>query len=150
MEPRYTVDENQIVFEVLDQEVMVVNLDTGYYYALEGTAVEIWQAMAAGATAAEAAEAVMTQYEGTRPEVAAAIDQFVAELLREALLIPAAAEPGPPAASGAVALPEAPRAFTQPVMYKYADMANLIQMDPIREFDENGWPKPRPAAPKRR
>ena len=150
MESRYAVDENQIVFEVLDQEVMVVNLDTGYYYSLEGTAVEIWQAMAAGATAAEAAETVMAQYAGARPEVAAAVEQFVAELLREALLIPATAEQAPPSPSGAAALPESARAFTQPVMYKYADMANLIQMDPIREFDENGWPKPRPAAPKRR
>src|SRR5438270_741872 len=48
METRYRVDENRIVHEVLDQEAMLVNLDNGYYYALEGSAVQIWQAVLAG------------------------------------------------------------------------------------------------------
>src|SRR6188474_2677949 len=89
MEPRYTVDENEIVFEVLDQEVMVVNLDTGYYYALEGAASDIWQAIAAGATASETTGALLARYAASRPEVAEAVAQFLAELLQESLLIPA-------------------------------------------------------------
>ena len=34
-------------------------------------------------------------------------------------------------------------------MYKYTDMANLIQMDPIREYDETGWPRRQATVTKR-
>jgi len=147
MEDRYRIDENKIVHEVLDQEAMVVNLDNGHYYALEGTAVDIWQAVAAGASAPEAADSVLQRYSGSRAEVEAAVRHFVAELLAESLLTPMEAptllapdtppEPTTPAPASATPVPP----FNLPVMYKYTDMANLIQMDPIREFDETGWPK---------
>jgi len=145
MENRYRIDENKIVHEVLDQEAIVVNLDNGHYYALEGTAVDIWQAVAAGASAPEAADSVLQRYSGNRAEVEAAVRTFVAELVAESLLAPI--EAPMPEAAGAPPEPATPvpgtpvPPFSLPVMYKYTDMANLIQMDPIREFDETGWPK---------
>jgi hypothetical protein len=143
MEPRYRVDENKIVHEVLDQEAMLVNLDNGYYYALEGSAVDIWQALAAGASVPEAAQRLLQRYGVTRPAAEEAVRKFVDELVAEELLMPAeAAEPAAPTALAEPAAAEA-QPFSQPVMYKYTDMANLIQMDPIREFDESGWPKRR-------
>ncbi len=144
MEERYRVDGDKIVHEVLDQEAMVVNMDNGYYYALEGTAVDIWQAMAAGASAAEAVELLLQRHSGERAEVEAAVRGFVAELVAEALLTPGtgAHEAAATVQSEPAAKPAGPRSpFNPPVMYKYTDMANLIQMDPIREFDETGWPK---------
>ena len=32
-------------------------------------------------------------------------------------------------------------------MFRYTDMQALIQMDPIREYDETGWPARRPPQP---
>src|SRR4051812_48086549 len=99
MEDRYQVDGEKIVHEVLDQEAMVVNLDNGYYYALEGTAVDIWQALAAGANAPEATAALLRRYTGDQAEIEAAVRSFAAELVTETLLTTAAA-PGPAAAAG--------------------------------------------------
>ena len=144
METRYRIDEDKIVHEVLDQEAMVVNLDNGHYYALEGTAVDIWQAMASGASAPEAVDGLLNRYSGQRAEVEGVVRQFVAELVTETLLTPLADDAPPEPAAAAAPAPAAPtQAFSPPVMYKYTDMANLIQMDPIREFDETGWPKRR-------
>ncbi len=146
MEQRYTFNEEQIVHEILDGEVVLVNLDNGYYYILQGTGSDIWQRLTSGATAAETIEAMLRQHTGEPEAVAQAVRDFVSSLVAEALLQPAEAEP----ASAPAALPEteAPAApFTLPVMFKYTDMANLIQMDPIREYDETGWPSRRPAAP---
>ena len=143
MEGRYQVDGEKIVHEVLDQEAMVVNLDNGYYYALEGTAVDIWQALAGGASAPEAAAVLRRRYTGDQAEIEAAVRSFAAELVTETLLTPVqaaeAADIPHPEPGSSAAGPD--RAFSLPVMYKYTDMANLIQMDPIREFDETGWPK---------
>lgn len=138
MEPRYTIDEDQIVAEALEHEVMVVNLDNGYYYVLEGTGADLWPWLTAGASVPEAAAALGQRYSGGAAEIEAAVRAFVAQLAAEALLTPAA-EAAPPALAVAAADPRPP--FTLPAMYKYTDMANLIQMDPIREFDESGWPR---------
>jgi hypothetical protein len=146
MEQRYTFNEEQIVHEILDGEVVLVNLDNGYYYILQGTGSEIWQHLTSGAPADETVAALLRQYTGEPEAVAQAVRDFVSSLVAEALLQPVEAEP----ASAPVALPETADPagpFTLPVMFKYTDMANLIQMDPIREYDETGWPSRRSAAP---
>jgi len=146
MEQRYTFNEEQIVHEVLDGEVVLVNLDNGYYYILQGTGSEIWQRLTTGATVSETVEALLRQHTGDPEAVAQAVRDFVSSLVSEALLQPVEAEPAGPAATlPKIAEPAVP--FTLPVMFKYTDMANLIQMDPIREYDETGWPSRRPAAP---
>ena len=140
MEFRYTTNEDQIVAEALEHEVMVVNLDNGYYYVMEGTGADLWPWLTAGASVPEAAAALARQYSGERAEIEAAVRAFVAQLAGEALLTPAAADAAPAALEAAI-VPDPRPPFTLPTMYKYTDMANLIQMDPIREFDESGWPR---------
>jgi hypothetical protein len=143
MEAHYRVDENKIVHEVLDQEAMLVNLDNGYYYALEGCAVDIWQTLAAGASVPETAQRLLQRYLVPPADAEEAVRKFVDELVAEELLVPAESDALTPGAMPAEPPDAAALPFNQPVMYKYTDMANLIQMDPIREFDESGWPKRR-------
>ena len=103
MEPRYTLDPNQIVAETLEQEVMVVNLDNGYYYVLEGVGAELWPWVTAGASVPEAAAALAQRYTGSAAEIEAAVRSFVEGLASEGLLTPAAAgsaAPGPNARAG--------------------------------------------------
>jgi hypothetical protein len=145
MDQRYTFNEDQIVHEVLDDEVVLVNLDNGHYYMLQGTGALIWQAVSAGATVSETAAALQRRYTGSPAEIAAAVRGFVDHLAQEALLQSALEGSGSPPAFEAAA---APAPFTPPVMFRYTDMANLIQMDPIREYDETGWPRRRSANPK--
>jgi hypothetical protein len=138
MEPRYTIDVDQIVSEALEREVMVVNLENGYYYVLEGTGAELWPWLTAGASVPEAAAALAQRYSGDAAQIEAAVRQFVADLAGEALLRPAEAGAAP---TLEVAAAEQRPPFTLPALYKYTDMANLVQMDPIRDFDEGGWPR---------
>jgi hypothetical protein len=145
---RYGFSEDKIVHEVLDGEVVLVNLDNGYYYILQGTGSVIWQTLTGGATVVETVEALLSQYTGARAEVEQAVKDFVNDLKQESLLH---------AAEGRAARNNAPTSaepsgtpFTVPVMFRYTDMANLIQMDPIREYDETGWPSKRTTAPRAR
>jgi SAM-dependent methyltransferase len=153
---RYAVDEARIVFDVLDAEVVVVNLDNGHYYIMEGTASAIWQMLAAGSALPEIAGALAQRHPGDPAAIAAAVEGFVRDLVEESLVAPAtaAAAAAAPASGSAVqpsllAPPGSP--FTPPAFYRYTDMQNLIQMDPIREYDSTGWPRrrtfPPPPAP---
>lgn len=144
---RYAVDETSIAFDVLDGEVVVVDLDSGAYYILEGTGSLVWQMLAAGFRVPEIADAMLRHYDGERVAVERSVADFVSQLATEGLVVPASSAASPRAFrfdEGQLAGP--PRPFSGPVMYRYTDMQSLIQMDPIREYDETGWPR-RPASP---
>jgi SAM-dependent methyltransferase len=145
---RYAIDDKSIVFDVLDGEVVVVNLDNGSYYILEGAGSVVWQMLAAGRRVPEITEALLRHYEGERTAVERSVADFVAQMEQESLLVaapPTASAPAFRFDEGQLAGPGTP--FPAPVMYRYTDMQTLIQMDPIREYDETGWPRRRTSPP---
>lgn len=144
MSARFTFDNTKIVYEVVANEVVLVNLDDGCYYMMDGTAALIWQLLINGASVEEAARYLAGVYADPVDEIEAAIHELVAALHANSLLLAADAgarwDGAPPQG-----MPAAPAGrFGTPALTRYADMANLILMDPISEFDENGWPVRRP------
>jgi hypothetical protein len=143
--PRYSYDEIRVVFEVVDSEVVLIDLDAGHYYVMDGSAAAIWRLAAAGADIEEMTEVLVGRYGGSAEQIEPAVRQFVGDLCADTLLI-AASEPRDPGglaeARRELAAP-AGETFQAPVFYKYTDMARLIQMDPIQDFDPSGWPRPR-------
>lgn len=144
---RHLADQDRIVAEELPDEVMVVDLDTGNYYVLGGSAASAWPLLSRGATVAESAVSLSATYDATPEEIAAALTPFVSQLVGEGLVTPrpdltAATTPLDPAPGSAVTAGSR-RRFDDPVMTKYVDMANLVQMDPIREFEARRWPTKR-------
>jgi SAM-dependent methyltransferase len=147
----YAVNDASIVFDVLEGEVVVVNLDNGSYYILQGTASTIWQMLAAGRSVPEIGGLLSRHYANDSALVDASIADFVTQLTQEALLVPASAAAHAATAGDERLLSHDGKPFDAPVMFRYTDMQALIQMDPIREYDETGWPRrhtpppPRPA-----
>ena len=46
---RFEIEGPPVIHQTLDGEVIIVNLDTGTYYRLEGAAAEVWTALEEGA-----------------------------------------------------------------------------------------------------
>lgn len=148
MNEQFSFDREKIVYEVVADEVVLVNLDEGFYYMMEGSAALIWQMLAAGATRSQAIELLQNLYASGAERIEAEVDDFIATLCANQLLSPVKAEPWngkPPAGLES----NRGQPFTSPALTRYTDMANLILMDPISEFDENGWPKRRSFPPAR-
>jgi hypothetical protein len=149
MEERYCVDEVKIVFQAFEKEVILVNLDSGHYYVLDPMAGVIWQAVAAGATVAEIIQFLLPLYPSEQSQLEQAIQEFVAELRQDELILPLDSSAMPKALNSlelnTTALPK-PQ-FQFPTLYKYTEMENLILMDPIRTYDETGWPSRRTFPP---
>jgi hypothetical protein len=109
--------------------------------------------VAGGATVEETADALAAIYQGTRQQIEESVRDFVQELLQEDLLMPQ--ESGltsePSASIQRATQPGTLLPFELPTLYKYMEMEHLILMDPIREFDDSGWPTRRtfPAADKK-
>lgn len=138
-ESRYKVDAPRVVHEVFDEEVVVLDLESGSYYSLRGSAAWIFQAAVAGASSGAIA-AAFTERE--QPEdaanVRAALDAFLEALVSERLLAP---RPGVLATPAGFDLPGAAGPFTPPRFEKFTDMQDLLLLDPIHDVDETGWPR---------
>jgi hypothetical protein len=115
-----------VLDEAFDGEAVLVNLETGRYYALDRTATRWWMALEAGMS-----------FEAL---VAALPDAGVAELV--AFVVGLDAEQlvrleGELPSSGLAAADAIPR------WQVFDDMEDLLRLDPIHdiELDGSGWPK---------
>lgn len=144
---RYRVNLAKVVHEVFDDEVLVVNLDSGIYYSLLGPSARIWLCIQAGASLAETAEALGEAYDGDAALMLASAESFIRELSEESLVLPAEqtvlSGTLPPAASGSR------KPFEPPRLQKFTDMQELLLLDPVHDVEDAGWPvaKPQPPAP---
>ena len=133
-EPTRYGTRGAIIYQTVDDETVILNLDNGRYYSLNATASAVWECLMKGYTLDEiAASFVQTD--------AAALAPFLAELDTQELIQPL---------STSLTLPPLapqPLPFDTPAMEVFTDMAKLIPLDPIHQVGAMGWPHPAPSAP---
>jgi hypothetical protein len=140
--PRFRLNSPQAVGETVDGEAIVVNLGTGTYYSMQGDSQILWEAISAGATADEIAN-VAAELTGESPDaIAAAVDTFCASLVEQGLI----AERDAGDAPSSIDLSGAGSGLLTPSFETYADMQDLILLDPVHEVGEGSWPNVQSAA----
>jgi len=127
----YKVFSTAIIHELLDDEVIVANLDTGVYYSIRGSGVTIWQLLLAGHDLTSIAALFKEKYQS---DLFASLQSFINQILKEELLTPTLSSNH--FIPNLVWLEE----FQTPTLEKYEEMKNLLMLDPIHEVDEQGWP----------
>jgi hypothetical protein len=138
-----TILDDHVAHERVEDEVVVINLETGAYYALDNASADCWTLLAGQTSVERTADVLAERFGVPHPVVRAEFDALAAELVREGLAAwdsdgvapvePLA--PLPPAAPGGV-VPE----YRALRIEKYDDMEELLLLDPIHEVDDAGWP----------
>jgi len=145
---RYRINSSKIIHEIIDDEVVVIDFDSGNYYSLDKVGADIWGFIESGATVSEIVEGIALRYKGGRAVIENAVGQLMAELHQDDLIVTDKAK-GPESIKGLEVRLEAGSeierpSFEVPVLHKYTDMQYLLLLDPIHEVDETGWPSMRP------
>lgn len=149
----YRINHPAVIAEVIDDEAIVVNLDSGAYYSLRNSACAIWELLTHHHTLSEVVASARAAYAGSADEIWDGVVRLLDELVTESLLVPTDTAPpdtappdtAPPATSVLKARDEGDRpVFGQPVLEKFTDMADLLLLDPIHEVGEAGWPQRAP------
>jgi len=143
---RFRINAPAIAHQTIDGEVVLINMETGAYYSLQKTGAAVWQLLEAGADAQTVTAQFVQRYQAEPGQIAAAVDQLLAELQQEAIIV------SDPAPANDAALPPAPgnaarEPFEPPVLQKFTDMQDLLLLDPIHEVAETGWPHPKEPTP---
>jgi hypothetical protein len=150
MTTRYVLDDTAFVYEILEDEIVLVNLENGYYYILDEVASSIWLIIRLGKTIEETIDVINYHYEGQADIIREETSRLVNELAQEGILqvqdssvstLPVQTQPDVLDEIGSK------KRFHTPTLFKFTDMEYLIQMDPVWEYDESGWPKRRTNPP---
>ncbi len=112
----YVIHPKNAISETLDNETIIINIETGSYYSMNQDGTALWTAVGDG-------KAI--------PMKNPAVSAFVATLLSEGLIQETEHE-------GALA---EETAFEAPAVDIYTDMQEMILTDPIHDVDTMGWPK---------
>jgi hypothetical protein len=136
------INAPQVVHETIDGETIVINLDKGTYYSLNGSAATLWTLLEQEPTVREMIEKAALIFSDFDQECQKKVEDFTAALFEEELIVVGQS-------SGIVAS-EQPMAaqfesmegalFSPPVLSKYSDMQDLLLLDPIHDVDDSGWP----------
>lgn len=144
----YKVNRPDVVCEVFEDEVVVVNLSSGTYYSLAGTAAEIWNSIEKGFGQDAIVNSLADSHRRAVGEVQSDFQPFLAQLIEQKLVVPVLSDAdlaginnsSIPADSSRMS--DAP--YAPPALETYTDMQELLLLDPIHDVDETGWPAARP------
>jgi hypothetical protein len=80
-----------VVARELGEEVVLVHLRTNRIFALNATGARFWQLLIDGASRSEIESSLKQEYDVSDDEIGAEIDDLVAELAQEGIVVAAAA-----------------------------------------------------------
>jgi hypothetical protein len=138
---RLAVAGSHVISETIEGETVVINLDSGIYFCLGGTASEVWEAAMAGSTLSQLAARLEARYEVDGPTIQRSLEDFLSEIQADGLLRrdPSGAPPAPTSSDrGGERTP-----FVPPTVQRFTDIKDLLLLDPIHEVDDRGWPSAR-------
>ena len=138
-----SINSPDIVSETIDGEVVIVNLQQGYYYSLLNTATEIWNKIEAGVDYTSLIQELWQSYDTSAEEITEATDEFIKTLAAENLISinTVTKQEKESFLSTEAPLIEKKKHFQAPQVTKFTDMEELLLLDPIHEVEEEiGWP----------
>lgn len=132
----YRVRHEDVSAERIDGDVIAVNLVTGAYFSLSGSAADVWTAATSGAPSAVWLQALDTAYASEISR--SAIDEMISSCLEHGLIESIDSDP-----AVVLALPaDLDRStWLTPVLEVFTDLQDLILVDPIHDADDLGWPR---------
>lgn len=137
MELAFEITAPNVTGEIIDGEAIVLNLKSGHYFSMEGSAALVWNGIERRMPASRIAGEVAARFRIDPDAAAADIGKLLDELQEHGLIRPASA-----ASDRGMALDITGPfvAYSPPRLEVYTDLHDLLLLDPIHDVDEAGWP----------
>jgi hypothetical protein len=147
---RLSINSPKVISDTIDGEVVIVNLDKGFYYSLDGIGAEVWRLMVQeGHDLKATVQEIALRHLNAPKAIQTEIVRLIAELEQEEILLPTegeavASDDNPDTLVGEDPTMRSP--FQPLVLHKYVDMQEMLLLDPIHEVDDTGWPNKKAGA----
>lgn len=131
----FRINSPKVISNSVGGEVIIINLDSGFYYSLNSSAGALWEALLQGFGAAEICETLRKMEHPLAAAGSLTIEKFIDELLQEELIIASDIAP-----ETQLDLSSMNNLCDPPTLERFEDMQELLVLDPIHEVGEAGWP----------
>jgi hypothetical protein len=133
----YAFNAADFAFETFTNEVVVLNVVEGTYFAFGGSAIDVWNALANRQPVTAIVDATAVRHGVAASFVEQELSSFIEKLTAEKILLDAPAADEPISLDG----PAQVREFQPFSFEKHIDMQDLLTLDPIHDVDpQRGWP----------
>jgi hypothetical protein len=119
---------DDVAAKVLDGEAVMINLSNGFYYSMGNVGAFVWERIEAGYRLDDIANALTQRYDVSAERARADLEQLVAQLLRENLVVASNPESHPSQIASISNEPRLP--YEQPKLEIYTDIGHLVALDP--------------------
>ncbi|MGH7571507.1 MAG: PqqD family protein [Gemmatimonadota bacterium] len=124
---RFRVNTESVAAKVIDGEAIIINLETGVYYSLDGVGGEVWSLLEGHHPVDAVVASLATRYGASEEQCRADVQSLVGQLTDEGLVVPTEALPeGSPMAE----MSPAADGYAPPRLNVYRDMGDLLALDP--------------------
>ncbi len=144
VQPRWQVDPERVMSEILDGEAVIIDLASGRYHATAGVGATVWQTISAtpGVGLDQILATLGVRHTDVPDDAAEQVGRFLGQLVGAGIATEEPGAPGPEPvepASGVVS------AWSAPVLESHDDLEDLLLLDPVHEVSEVGWPHAAPS-----
>jgi hypothetical protein len=137
----YQVNNQHVAHEIIENEVVIIHLDNGNYFNLEGVGTDIWNGIVANMSKTDIINSLLNSYEGEEELITESVNNFINQLESEELIIPSDEIEKINQVTREYNETNQKNIFTPPVLQKYEDMQDLLLLDPLHDVNETtGWP----------
>ncbi len=144
--PSYAIDRSVVVSEIIDDEAVIINLDTGNYYNLNETGSLLWGLLLTGSMDLQGLVLKFGERYVLPPNIDGILQSALEQWMAEGLVIRSEWVGGRPADREESQTAEL-REFTPPKLDIHTDMQDFLLVDPIHEVDDRGRTARRPDRP---
>ena len=145
----FAINEPTVVYELFEDEVVIINFDNGNYFSLRKSGINIWKMILKGESVKEISENLERMYASDLLTLTEEVSDILERLEKENLILRIDKSSWEKSRNGQEALIESSddamdinkkQVFEKPLFEKFTEMEDLLLVDPIHEVDENGWP----------
>jgi len=144
MKRAFRINTPHIVYDIIEEETILINLKNGNYYNIDKYGSVIWEILAKSGDIDLFIDVVTQMFHLPAERTKADIGVLITDLLAENLIVPLKVEENsqPPMNENSIKATVSAKMtdFQCPVLNKYSDMRDALMLDPIHEVDERGWP----------
>lgn len=83
---KYTIDPDKIAWRIVDEEAIILNLDSGLYYSLDKIGTCVWQLLSKGKTIEDTTTVIAGEYEEKEQTIKDDLLDLISKLKKEGLI----------------------------------------------------------------
>ncbi len=141
----YQINRANVVYEIFENEVVIINLDNGNYYSYDGIGTEIWNQLTQEITIDRISQSLSDIYPSIHlDDLKTIINKSITDLDRENLLISSETKNNQEIIESFKSNQDNRgnnNNIKMPTLQRFTDMQDFLLVDPIHEIDYEKWPE---------